>query len=59
VQTAIGVHLILVTERTPPEPATFAAVKDVVREAMAKDEDLAPRILGEQRKTSEIKVNLP
>jgi parvulin-like peptidyl-prolyl isomerase len=59
VQTSIGVHLILCVERTPPEPANFAAVKDVVREAMAKDEDLAPRILAEQRKTSEVKVNLP
>jgi peptidyl-prolyl cis-trans isomerase C len=59
VSSPIGVHLILVTERTPAEPANFAAVKEVVREAMAKEDDLAPRILAQERKTTEIKVNLP
>jgi parvulin-like peptidyl-prolyl isomerase len=59
VNTSFGVHLILVTERTPGEPSNFAAIKDSVREIMAKEDDLAPRILADQRKTSEIKVNLP
>jgi parvulin-like peptidyl-prolyl isomerase len=58
VNTTFGVHLILVTERTPAEPSNYAAIKDAVREIMAKEEDLTPRILAEQRKTSEVKVNL-
>lgn len=59
VNTTFGVHLIMVTERTPAEPSNYVAIKDTVREIMAKDEDLTPRILAEQRKTSEVRVNLP
>ena len=49
VNTTFGVHLILVTERTPAEPSNYAAIKDTVREIMAKDDDLTPRILAEQQ----------
>ena len=59
VNTSFGVHLIMVTERSLAEPSNYAAIKDTVREIMAKDDDLTPRILAEQRKTSEIKVSLP
>lgn len=59
VRTEHGVHLILVTERTPPEPSTFAAVKDAVREVMGQEERLTARILADQRKNGDIKINLP
>jgi parvulin-like peptidyl-prolyl isomerase len=59
VTTSHGVHLIQVTERTPGEPSNYGAIKDTVREVLAKDEDLTPRILAEQRKTSDIKISLP
>lgn len=59
VNTNFGVHLIMVTERTPGEASNYGAMKDAVREVMAKEDDLAPRILAEQRKTSEIKISLP
>jgi parvulin-like peptidyl-prolyl isomerase len=59
VQTQFGLHLILVTDRTPGEPSSFDPLRDTVREVWAQDEDLYARILADQRKTGSIKVDLP
>jgi len=59
VTTAKGVHLIKVTERTRGEMSSFEPIKEAVREIWAQDENLIPRILAEQRKTSDIRVSLP
>jgi parvulin-like peptidyl-prolyl isomerase len=59
VQTSFGVHLIQVTERTKGEVADFNALKDTVREVWAQDEDLYQRILADQRKNGQVKIDLP
>jgi parvulin-like peptidyl-prolyl isomerase len=59
VPTVYGLHLILVTDRTPGEASNFNAIKDTVREAWARDEDLYARILTDQRKTGSVRVELP
>ena len=58
VQTVFGLHLIKVTERTPGEPSTFESLKDTVREVWAQDEDLFARILAQERKAGDIKIQL-
>jgi peptidyl-prolyl cis-trans isomerase C len=58
VQTVFGLHLIKVTDRTKGEPSTFEPLKETVREVWAQDEELFLRILAEQRKTGQIKVDL-
>ena len=59
VQTVFGLHLIKTTERTKGEPGTFEALKETVREVYAQDEELYSRILADQRKKGEIKIQLP
>jgi peptidyl-prolyl cis-trans isomerase C len=59
VRTEHGVHMILVTERSQPEPSVFASLKDTVREIMGQDDKLTARILADQRKNSDIKISLP
>lgn len=59
VQSVFGLHLIKVTERTKGEASNYDALKETVREVWAQDEELYQRILVEQRKTSQIKVELP
>ena len=58
VPTVFGLHLIKVTDRTKGEPSTFEALKETVREVWAQDEDMFVRILTEQRKTGDIKLQL-
>ena len=40
VQTIFGLHLILVTDRTPGEASQLESMKDTVREVWAQDEEL-------------------
>jgi parvulin-like peptidyl-prolyl isomerase len=57
VQTVFGMHLIMVTNRDKGEPSNFETSKDVIREVMAQDDDLYPRLLSDQRKTCKIDVD--
>jgi peptidyl-prolyl cis-trans isomerase C len=57
VQTDYGLHLIKVTDRKPGQPSEYDKIKDAVREFCT--EDLHQQILAQQRKTSDIKINLP
>ena len=59
VQTAAGLHLIWVTDRTAGEPSTFEALKETVREIWAQEEDLYARILTDQQKNGSVKRELP
>jgi parvulin-like peptidyl-prolyl isomerase len=59
VQSTFGLHLILVTDRTLPEPSVFDNVKETVREVMAQDDDLYQRILVDERKKGQIKIEMP
>ena len=59
VPTPVGLHLILVTERTAGEPSNFETLKETVREVWAQDDALQVRILTEQRKAGQIKIELP
>ena len=59
VQTSVGLHLILVTDRSAGELSNFATLKDTVREVWARDQELHENVLAEQRKTSQIKIDLP
>ncbi len=52
--TDFGFHVIKVTDRTPGETTSYEAVKEMVRDVMAKDLDLYQTILAEQRKTAKI-----
>ena len=57
VQTEFGMHLIKVTQRQPGKATEFAKMRESVREFCAQD--LRRKILAEQRKAVELKVNLP
>jgi peptidyl-prolyl cis-trans isomerase C len=57
VQTDYGLHLIKVTGRNPGQPSDFAKIKDDVRELCIEEMRLA--LVGQQRKASQIKVELP
>ena len=57
VQTEFGMHLIKVTDRRPGKTTEFAKLRGAVREFCAQD--LRQKILAEQRKTVEVKMNLP
>jgi len=59
VHTSFGLHLIMVTDRTAPEPSTFENVRETVREVWAQDDDLYQRILVDERKKGAIKIDLP
>ena len=59
VQTVFGMHLIMVTDITPPQLSYFATLHDTIREVMAQDDELYPRLLSEQRKASTVKIELP
>jgi PPIC-type PPIASE domain/SurA N-terminal domain len=59
VTTPMGLHLILVTDRTAPEPSSFEPLKETVREAWAMEEELYARILADERKKGSIKIELP
>ena len=59
VQTSYGLHLIWVTDRTAGENSNFATLKDTVREVWAQEEDLYARILADQKKNGQIKLDLP
>jgi parvulin-like peptidyl-prolyl isomerase len=58
VTTEFGVHLIKVTERTPGEPSSYDAMREMIREVWAQEAELYQRILTEQRKASKIDVYL-
>jgi parvulin-like peptidyl-prolyl isomerase len=57
VETDYGYHLIKVTKRHAGTPSDFAKIKEIVREVCAEDE--RQKILAEERKKSEIKIDLP
>jgi parvulin-like peptidyl-prolyl isomerase len=57
VQTDFGMHLIKVTERRPGKTTETENIHRAVRECCA--EELRQKILAHQRKTVEVKVNLP
>ena len=57
VQTDFGMHLIKVTERKAGKATESERVRRAVREFCA--EELRQKILTQQRKTVEVKVNLP
>lgn len=57
VWTESGVHLILVTDRKPPEPSDFTKIKAEVRECCS--EEMRLNMLQELRKTAKIEINLP
>ncbi len=59
IQSVFGLHLIKTTERTKGDTSTFEALKETVREVYAQDEDLYNRILADQRKKGEIKIQIP
>ena len=54
VPSEFGMHIIKVTDRTPPEPADFYIMKDIVRKTMAQEQDLFRDILNQQRRTAKI-----
>jgi peptidyl-prolyl cis-trans isomerase C len=56
VPSEFGLHLIKVVERTPPEPADYNTIKDIVRKTIAQDQDLFRQILTQQRNVSKIDV---
>lgn len=58
VTTDFGLHLILVTNRTPGTASDYEAVKELVREVYAQELELYQNILAEQRKTARIEVYL-
>lgn len=57
VTTDFGVHLILVTDRKPPELSDFNKVKDEVRECMS--EEMRQKVILDSRKVAKIDFNLP
>ncbi|MFL5331017.1 MAG: peptidylprolyl isomerase [Gemmataceae bacterium] len=57
VTTDFGVHLILCTDRKPPEPSEYAKVKDDVRECCG--EEMRLKLLSDLRKSAKIEINLP
>jgi parvulin-like peptidyl-prolyl isomerase len=57
VESEYGLHVILVTERKDGQPSDLAKIKDDVREVMV--EDLYFNVLGQQRKSAKIEINLP
>ncbi|MBM3994566.1 MAG: hypothetical protein FJ303_10505 [Planctomycetes bacterium] len=59
VVTNYGLHLIWVTDRTAGELSTFDNIKDTVREVWAQDEDLYQRVLVDQRKNGNVKIEMP
>lgn len=59
VASDFGFHLIKVTDRTPGEPTNFDAARDSVRDIIAQEQDLFPRILAEQRKAAKIEILMP
>jgi peptidyl-prolyl cis-trans isomerase C len=56
VQTDFGLHLIKVTQRTPPKPSDYAKVKEVVMELC--DMEMRMAIIAHLRKTAQIEINL-
>ena len=58
VASEFGMHVILVTNRSNPEPSTFEALRDTIREVWAQDLELYNRILTAQRKNGTIDVQL-
>jgi peptidyl-prolyl cis-trans isomerase C len=56
VATDYGLHLILVTDRKPPEKSDFAKVKDQVRECYL--EEMRLDLLDNLRKSAKVEINL-
>jgi peptidyl-prolyl cis-trans isomerase C len=59
VQTEFGYHIIKVTDRKNGEASNFEAVKDLVRDVKAQEDELYPRVIAEQRKTAQIQISPP
>jgi peptidyl-prolyl cis-trans isomerase C len=57
VQSDYGLHLIKVTDRKPGQPSEFSKIKDDVQ--MFYIEEMRLNLLAQQRKTANIKINLP
>jgi peptidyl-prolyl cis-trans isomerase C len=56
IATSFGWHLVKVFERTKGEPSVYENIKAKVRQDYAKDLELYPNILAEQRKNARIEV---
>jgi peptidyl-prolyl cis-trans isomerase C len=54
VQTVFGLHLIMVTDIDQGEASNFENVREFVREVWAQDDELYPRLVGEQRKAAKV-----
>jgi parvulin-like peptidyl-prolyl isomerase len=57
VQSSYGLHLIKVTERTPPQPSDFNKIQGAVRDFAA--EDMRQNLLVQLRRSAKIEINLP
>jgi parvulin-like peptidyl-prolyl isomerase len=59
VQTEFGFHILKVTDRKKGEPSNFETIKDLVRDVVAQETELYPRVIAEQRKTARIEIPAP
>lgn len=57
VVTDFGLHLILVTDRKPPEASEFAKIKDEVRDSCG--EEMRQKLLETLRKAAKIEIHAP
>jgi parvulin-like peptidyl-prolyl isomerase len=58
VTTDFGYHILKITDRSPGEPSTYEAMKDVIREVYAQDHEWYQRIIANERKNAKIEVFL-
>jgi parvulin-like peptidyl-prolyl isomerase len=58
VTTDVGLHLILVTDRTKGEPSRFEDIKELVRDTCVREMEIVPNILAEQRRAANIEIFL-
>jgi len=56
IESEMGLHLLLVTERTDPKPAEFAACADDVRDCCI--EEMRERLLTDLRKAARIEIHV-
>jgi parvulin-like peptidyl-prolyl isomerase len=56
IPTSVGWHLVKVVERTNGEPSKYEDIKPKVRQEYAKELELYPNILAEERKNARIEV---
>jgi peptidyl-prolyl cis-trans isomerase C len=57
IATDYGLHIVKVTERKPGKPSDYEKIKDEVRDFYVQE--LAQKILDQERKTGKVEINLP